>query len=69
VHSSAGMLLGLNSFKTRAAEGNFLPEITHRQTEGNVTLLGLKLRVMFGHFSEESLAQCTKEKYAFLGQQ
>lgn len=69
VHNSTQMRLGLNSFKTIAAKGNFLPEITHRQTEGNVTLLVLKLRVIFGHFSEARLTQCTKEKYTFLVQQ
>lgn len=63
------MLLGLNSFKTIVAEGNFLHEIARRQTEGNVTLLVLKLRVIFGQFSEKSLTQCSEEKYTFAVQQ
>lgn len=69
MHNSTGMLLGLNSFKTIVAEGNFLPEIAHRQTEGNVTLLVLKLRVIFEHFSEARLTQCTNEKHTSVVQQ
>lgn len=49
------MLLGLNSFKTIVAEGNFPPETAHRQTEGNVTLLVLKLSIIFEHFSKVRL--------------
>lgn len=39
--------------------------IAHRQIEGNVTLLLLKLRAVFGHFSKQRLTQYTKEKLYF----
>lgn len=71
MHNSTWMLLEVNSFKTVVADceaGNFVPEIANRQAEGNVTFLILKLGAIFGHFSKQSLTQCTKEKYTLVVQ-
>lgn len=64
--NSSVMLLGLNSFKTIVAEGNFPPKITHRQTEGNVQLLLLKLRGVVRIFQKRALHNAQRENALLL---
>lgn len=64
--NSSGMLLGLNSFKTIVAQGSFPPKITHRQTEGNVPLLLLKLRGLLRIFQKSALHNAQRENILLL---
>lgn len=60
------MLLGLNSFKTIVAEGNFPPKIAHRQTEGNAPLLLLKLRGVVRIFQKRDSHNALRENTLLL---